>query len=52
MVPVVEDLVHACAQLECIKTKADQTRDQAHTLVVRSRRQRLGLRLLQRADTV
>jgi hypothetical protein len=51
MVPVVEDLVLVCAQLESIQLEAAQTRQEARELVVRSRRQRLGLRLLHRADT-
>lgn len=51
MVPVVEDLVLVCAQLKCIRVEAAQTRREAHELVVRSRRQRLGLRLVQRAET-
>jgi hypothetical protein len=51
MEPVVEDLVLVCVQLKCIQREVSQTRLEARDLVVRSRRQRLGLRLLQRADT-
>jgi len=51
MVPVVEDLALVCVQLKCLRMEAAQTRQEAHELVVRSRRQRLGLRLLQRAET-
>jgi hypothetical protein len=51
MGPVVEDLVLVCVQLKCISMEAAQTRQEARELMVRSRRQRLGLRLLQRADT-
>lgn len=52
MVPVAEDLVSVCAELKCIRLEAVHTRHEAHELVVRSRRQRLGLRLVQRADAV
>jgi len=51
MAPVVEDLVFVCHQLNDIQMQVSQTRDEAHELVVRSRRQRLGLHLLQRTDT-
>ena len=50
MLPVAEDLVVVSVQLKCIGMEAAQTRQEARELVVRSRRQRLGLRLLQRAD--
>jgi hypothetical protein len=50
MAPVVEDLVLAQAQLKCVQGEVSRTSDEAHELVVRSRRQRLGLRLLQRTD--
>ena len=50
MAPVVEDLVLAQAQLKCVQGEVSRTSDEAHELVIRSRRQRLGLRLLQRTD--
>jgi len=49
--PVVEDLAILCIQLKWIRKEVAQTRREARELVVRSRRQRLGLRLLQCTDT-
>lgn len=51
MGPVVEDLVLVCVQLKRIWVETAQTSQEARELVVRSRRQRLGLRLLPHADT-
>ena len=51
MSPVVEDLLIACAQLKCTWIEIAQTRREACELVIRSRRQRLGLHLIQGADT-
>jgi len=52
MSPVVEDLLIACAQLKCTWIEIAQTRREARELVIRSRRQRLGLHLIQGTDTV
>jgi len=51
MSPVVEDLVIACAQLKWTWIEIAHTRREARELVIRSRRQRLGLHLIQGADT-
>lgn len=49
-VPILEDLLAVCVELTCVRQEADATKRTAHELVVRSRRQRLGLRLLNRTD--
>lgn len=50
MAPVAEDLVVACLQLDHVRRELSHTAREAHELAVRSRRQRLKLRLLQRED--
>ena len=46
LVPVVEDMTDACQQLRVAIAECAPTRDEARRLVVRSRRQRLGLQLV------
>ena len=50
MVPLVEDALFLRAELKRIRIEAARARQEAHELVLRSRRQRLGLRLVQRAS--
>lgn len=50
MAPVAEDLALTCLQLNCLQRNISETTREAHELLVRSRRQRLGLRLLQREE--
>jgi hypothetical protein len=46
LAPVVEDMSIACQQLQCVVAESIQTRDEARRLIIRSRRQRLGLELV------
>jgi hypothetical protein len=49
--PVVEDMAVACQQLRLATAACAQTRNEARRLIVRARRQRLGLRLLANGDS-
>jgi hypothetical protein len=49
--PVVEDLIVAYQQLRLATAACARTRGEARSLIVRARRQRLGLRLLANGDS-
>jgi hypothetical protein len=48
LMPVVEELAGACERLQSALAECGHTRDEAQRLIVRSRRQRLGLQLVTR----
>ncbi len=48
---LVEDAIVACEQLRLLTRACQQTQAEARCLIVRARRQRLGLRLLEHGDS-
>jgi len=49
--PLVEDMAAACQLLRLTMAACGETRDEARRLIVRARRQRLGLLLLANGDS-
>jgi hypothetical protein len=45
LAPVVEDMTVACQELRCAVAESVKQRDEARRLIIRARRQRLGLQL-------